>query len=77
MKLFSKIKLTPHYKSEKKTAPAPAIAPVKAGHTLFPCNKEDIIVEYFIQRKRYNIFDINEALFHYGFENCLLGNSIR
>lgn len=86
-KLFSKIKLNPHYKPEKKTALALAIALelslrdtnillAKAGLTLSPCNKEDIIVEYFIRRKRYNIFDINEALFDYGFENCLLGNSI-
>ena len=86
-KLFSKIKLNPQYKPEKKTALALAIALelsikdtnillAKAGLTLSPCNKEDIIVEYFIRRKQYNIFDINEALFDYGFENCLLGNSI-
>ena len=71
MKLFSKIKLTPHYKSEKKTAPAPAIAPVKAGHTLFPCNKEDIIVEYFILHRHYNVLDINMALFDH--DQLLLG----
>ena len=85
--LFSKIKLNPHYKPEKKTALALAIALelslkdtnillAKAGLTLSPCNKEDIIVEYFIKKKHYDIFDINEALFDYGFENCLLGNSI-
>lgn len=38
----------------------------RAGLALSPCSRLDLIVEYFIEREIYNIYDINVALFEHG-----------
>ena len=80
-KLFSKIR-NPDYRPGKKTAVALAVALElsldetydllkQAGFALSRSQKFDVIVEYFITQKKYDIFEINNVLFEY--DQPLLG----
>ena len=73
-RLFSKIRSNPNYQPKKSTAIAFAVAlrlPLEktqellqsAGYTLTHSSRADVIVEYFIERGRFSVMDINAMLF--------------
>ncbi|MCR5418500.1 MAG: macro domain-containing protein [Lachnospiraceae bacterium] len=84
-KAFSKLKCGTTKNPSKSTALAFAVALElslddtrdllsRAGFALSPCSKQDLIVQYFIEREAYDIYEINLALFEHG--EPLLGSQV-
>lgn len=84
-KLFSKIRSNPNYQPSKPTVLAFAIALEldlqetemllsRAGLALSHANKQDIVVEFFIKNKNYDIFELNSVLF--ALDLSTLGNVV-
>ncbi|MBS3987479.1 MAG: macro domain-containing protein [Erysipelothrix sp.] len=82
-RLFSKIRNNMHYQPSKPTVCAFAIALQlnldetkdllqSAGYSLSPSQRFDLIIEYCIRHKNYNVFQVNEVLFD--FQQPLLGS---
>ncbi len=83
-KAFSKLKCGTTKNPSKSTALALSVALQlsldetkdllsRAGLALSPCSRQDLIVQYFIEREAYDIFEINVALFEHG--EPLLGST--
>ena len=81
-KLFSKIRCNPRYQPKKNTALALSLALHldleetsdlirRAGLAISPSSKADLIVEYCIENKIYDLIEINSLLFE--FDQPLLG----
>ena len=75
-KLFSKIRTNPNYHPRKSTILALALALQlnkddtdillnAAGYSLSSRETSDLIVQFCIEKKIYNIFDVNQALEHF------------
>lgn len=80
-KLFSKLRGDRNYQPSKQTALSLAIALrlgmddtrdllKRAGYALSPSRRSDVIVSYFIDNGKYDIFELNEVLFAFD-EPCL------
>ena len=80
---FSKIRNNPNYKPTKPTAIALALALEldldatkdligRAGYALTNSSKFDLIIQYHIEHKKYNVVEINAVL--YEFDQALLGS---
>lgn len=75
-KLFSKIRTNKNYTPNKKTIIALALALElekdevddllkRAGYSLSNSNKYDVIIQFFIKEKIYDVYKINEYLYNY------------
>ena len=82
-KLFSRIRSDADYRPSKPTAAALIFALeltldeakemlAKAGFALSRSNAFDVIIEYFITKRIYDVYEVNKALFYY--DQRLLGS---
>ena len=73
---FSKIRSNPTYRPKKQTVLSLCFALhltkaeaeellTLAGYTLSPSNIADLIVQFFFEKKRYSLEEVNEALLHF------------
>ena len=78
--IFSKLRTQKGYMPRKRTIIAIAFAMEltldeaqdlleHGGYSLSPSIKEDVIISFFFENKIYDFFEINEALYHFGFKS--------